>query len=146
MEQENSSQCFLKSSFMTLYQWCRSLLSIGGNNLQFYPNFALFSTLGGMNLDHDFVQVWKFSEDQKIKGLHQKKNTFSPNSGEHQKKVFHKNRTLFSPNLHAPMYTHSNYWGDADVDHSQTIGGIQPNYWGDISPNNLAVSPSRVPI
>ena len=21
------------------------------------------------------------------------------------------------------MYTHSNYWGDADVDHSQTIGG-----------------------
>ena len=25
-----------------------------GDNLQFYPNFALFSTLGGMNLDHDF--------------------------------------------------------------------------------------------
>ena len=46
-------------------QWCRSLLSIGGDNLQFYLNFALFSTLGGMNLDHDFVQVWKFSEDQK---------------------------------------------------------------------------------
>ena len=45
--------------------WCRSLLSIGGDNLQFYPNFALFSTLGGMNLDHDFVQVWKFSVDQK---------------------------------------------------------------------------------
>ena len=48
-------------------QWCRSLLSIGEANLQFYPNFALFSTLGGMNLDHDFVQVWKFSEDQKKK-------------------------------------------------------------------------------
>ena len=46
-------------------QWCRSLSSIGGDNLQFYPNFALFTTLGGMNLDHDFVQVWKFSEDQK---------------------------------------------------------------------------------
>ena len=45
-------------------QWCRSLFSIGGDNLQFYSNFALFSTLGGMNLDHDFVQVWKFSEDQ----------------------------------------------------------------------------------
>ena len=27
-------------------QGCRSLLC-GGNNLQFYPNFALFSTLGG---------------------------------------------------------------------------------------------------
>ena len=51
-----------------LEQWCRSLLSIGGgDNLQFYPNFALFSTLGGMNLDHDYVQVWKFSENQKIK-------------------------------------------------------------------------------
>ena len=48
----------------SLAQRCRSLLSIGGDNLQFYPNFALFSTLGRMNLDHDFVQVWKFSEDQ----------------------------------------------------------------------------------
>ena len=46
-------------------QKCRSLLSIEGDNLQFYPNFALFSTLGGMNFDHDFVQVRKFSEDQK---------------------------------------------------------------------------------
>ena len=58
-------------------QGCRSLLSIGGNNLQFYPNFALFSTLGGMNFDHDFFRVSKLSEDQK-KGLHQKWNTFSP--------------------------------------------------------------------
>ena len=30
--------------------------------------------------------------------------------------------------------------GDADVDHSQTIGGIQPNYWGDISPHPPPVS------
>ena len=37
----------------------------GGDNLQFYPNFALFSTLGGMNLNHDIVQVSKLSEDQK---------------------------------------------------------------------------------
>ena len=64
-------------------QWCRSLLSIGGDILQFYPNFALFSTLGGMNLDHDFVQVWKFSEDQKKM---QMEHFFSLNSGEDQKK------------------------------------------------------------
>ena len=64
-------------------QWCRSLLSIGGDNLQFYPNFALFSTLRGINLDHDFVQVWKFSEDQKKM---QMEHFFSPNSGEDQKK------------------------------------------------------------
>ena len=42
------------------------------NNLEFYPNFALFSALGEMNLDHDFVQVSKLSEDQKKKGCHQK--------------------------------------------------------------------------
>ena len=73
-------------------QWCKSLLSIGGDNLQFYPNFALFSTLGGMNLEEDFFQVSKLSEDQK-KGLHQKWNTFfSPNSGEDQKKkIFTRN-------------------------------------------------------
>ena len=29
------------------HQWCRFMLSIGGDNLQFYPNFALFSILGG---------------------------------------------------------------------------------------------------
>ena len=46
-------------------QWCKSLLSIGEDNLQCYPNFALFSTLGGMNLDQDFFQVSKLSEDQK---------------------------------------------------------------------------------
>ena len=28
-------------------QWCRFVLSIGGDNLQFHLNFAPFSTLGG---------------------------------------------------------------------------------------------------
>ena len=41
------------------------MLSIGGDNLQFYLNFALFSTLGGMKLDHYFFHVKKSSEDQK---------------------------------------------------------------------------------
>ena len=40
-----------------------------GNNLQLYPNFALFSTLQGMNLDHDFFQVSKLSEEQKKRSL-----------------------------------------------------------------------------
>ena len=43
------------------------MLSIGGDSLQFYPNFALFSTLEGMNLNHNFFQVSKLSEDQKIR-------------------------------------------------------------------------------
>ena len=112
----------------------------GGDNLQFYPNFTLFSTLEGMNLDHDFVQVWKFSEDQKknanktlflseFRWRPKKKSSskiehfFSPILGEDQKKkVFSKNRTLF-PQIYAQLYTNLNYLGDADVDHSQTIGG-----------------------
>ena len=49
-----------------------------GNNLQFYPNFALFSTFGGMNLDHDFFQESKVSEDQKKKKKKKKGNTFFP--------------------------------------------------------------------
>ena len=43
-----------------------------GDDLQFYPNFALFSALEGMNLDHGFVQVSKLNKHQKRKGLHQK--------------------------------------------------------------------------
>ena len=48
-----------------------------GENSQFYPNYALFSTLGGIDLDHDFFHMSKLSKDQK-KGLHQKWKTFSP--------------------------------------------------------------------
>ena len=33
-------------TIMHCEQGCRSLLSIGGDNLQFYPNFAQFLTLG----------------------------------------------------------------------------------------------------
>ena len=40
-------------------------------------NFTLFLTLGGMNLDHDFFQVSKLSEDQK-KGLPPKTEHFFP--------------------------------------------------------------------
>ena len=39
--------------------------------------------MGGMNLDHEFVQVWKFSEDPKKM---QMKHFFSTNSDEDQKK------------------------------------------------------------
>ena len=65
--------------------------ALGGDNLQFYPNFALFSTLGGMNLDHNFVQVWKFSEDQK----NANGTLFSQIQVKTKKRVFIKNRTFF---------------------------------------------------
>ena len=66
-----------------------------------------------MNLDHDFVQVWKFSEDKK--------------------KVFIKNRTLFSPNSGEDQKKKI-IVGDADVDHSQTIGGDTAKLLGVIYP------------
>ena len=83
-----------------------------------------------MNPDHDFVQVWKFSKDQKKKQM----EYFFPQIQvkTKKKKSSSKIEHLF-PQIYAQMYTHSNYWGDADLDHSQTIGGIQPNYWGEIS-------------
>ena len=51
----------------------------GEDNLQFYPNFALFSTLGRMNLDHDFVQVSKLSKDPKKRSSPKVEHFFSRN-------------------------------------------------------------------
>ena len=72
-----------------------------------------------MNLDHGFFQVSKLSEDQK--------------------KVFAKNGTLFSPNLSEDLclIAHQSQIirGDADENHTEIFGGIQSNYWGDISPH-----------
>ena len=104
-----------------------------------------------MNLDHDFAQVWKFSEDQKKNA---NRTLFSPNSGEDQKKKKKKglqqDRTLFSPILGEdkkkrssariehffPKFTLSctpiqSIGGNADVYHSQTIeGDISPPGFG----------------
>ena len=61
-----------------------------------------------MNLEHEFFQVSKLSEEQKW-------NTFFPNSGEDQKKVFTKNGALFSPILSGDLRS--------DARQSQIIGG-----------------------
>ena len=44
-----------------------------------------------MKLDHDFVQVWKFSEDQKM----QMEHFFPQIQVKTKKKVFIKHKTLF---------------------------------------------------
>ena len=73
-----------------------------------------------MNLDHDFVQVSKLSEDQKKERSSPKIEHFFP-------------EFKWTPALRCTP--ESNYWGgDADVDHTQTIGGIQSNYLGGIYP------------
>ena len=72
----------------------------------------------GMNLDHDFVQVSNLSEDQK-KGLHQKWNTFFPNSSEHIRSDAHYSQTIGGKCRCRPYL---NNWGG----YSQIIWEIYP--------------------
>ena len=48
-----------------------------------------------MNLDHDFAQMWKFSEDQRKNA---NETLFPQTQVKTKKKIFIKNRTLFSVN------------------------------------------------
>ena len=96
-----------------------------GNNLQFYPNFALFSTLGGMNLDQDFFQVSKLSEDQKKKtSSPEMEHFFSRIQVKTKKKVFTRNGTLFlSTDLRLDAHQSQIIGRDADEDHTQIVEG-----------------------
>ena len=95
-----------------------------------------------MNLDHDFVQVCKLSEDQKKKCLHQKWNTFFPQIQMKTKKnVFTKNGTLFpqfqvTPTLRCTP--ESNYWG-------RCRSKSYSNYWGDTVKLLKDISPQSSP-
>ena len=125
-------------------QWCKSLLSIVGDNLQFYSNFALFSTLRGMSLDQDFFQMSKLSEDQNKKT---KKSSslymehFFPRiqvKTKNKKRFSPEMEHLFSPNsstdLRSDAHQSQIIGGDADDDHTQIVQGIQSNYWGGYNP------------
>ena len=78
-----------------------------------------------MNLDYDFVQMWKFSEDQKKKNANG--TLFSPNSGEDQKKNYSSKIKHFFPNFRS------------DVHQFKLLEGIHPNYWGEYIPPSLLV-------
>ena len=125
----------------TYRQGCRSLLSIGGYSLQFYPNFALFSTLGG-------DEPWpRFCSGERIK-WRLKKRRRSSSKMEHfvsqiQAKTKKKGPTPFfpefkwTPTLTCTVAQQSQIIeGDADVDHTQTIED-----WGDTVKLLLGVAP-----
>ena len=80
-----------------------------------------------MNLDHNFLQVSKLSEDQKKRSSPKMEDFFPPNSSEDQKPV---------PNTIQRSDADQNQiiGGDANVDHSQVIGGMQSNYLGGYIP------------
>ena len=77
-----------------------------------------------MNLDHDFVQVWKFSEDQKKNK--QMEHFFPQIQVKTKKKVFRKN--IVFPQIYTLRCTPIQIIGGMQM---QTIlellGGIQPN-------------------
>ena len=97
-----------------------------GNNLQFYPNFALYSTLGDKRRP-------RFFSGKQIKWRPKKKvftkngTLFSPNSGKDQKKGFHQNWNTFFPRIQVETFaqtqTRVKLLGDAIIDHTQIIGG-----------------------
>ena len=103
----------------------------GGSIICNFTQFCPIFNIGGDELDHDFVQEWKFSEDQKKKQI---EHFFPQIQVKTKKKVFNKNKTLFFPKFTLRCIPIQIIGGDANVDHSQTIGEIQPNYWGDMSP------------
>ena len=65
----------------------------------------------------------------KKKSLHQKRNTFFPISSRDLRSDAHQSQIIR---------------GHADVDHTQIIGGIQSNYWGDISPQGFGTPVFRL--
>ena len=109
----------IKDILDSYIQWRRFMLSIGvGDNLQFYPNFALFSTLGGDEAQPLFFHVSKSSEDQtnKKKPSPKIEEFLSPKSSEDQTE---------SPKIIQR----------SDADHSQIIGGDAVKlYWGGYIP------------
>ena len=102
------------------------------DNLPFYPNFALFSTLGGWTSTAIFFRLANEVKTKEKKGLHQKWNTFF---------------SKFKWRSALRCTPESNYWrGGADVDHTQIIGGIQSNYWGEcIPPFHRVSTPLAIP-
>ena len=62
-----------------------------------------------MNLDQDFFQVSKLGEDQKKRSSPEMEHFFSPNSSTDLRSDAHKSQII---------------GGDADVDHTQIVGGV----------------------
>ena len=70
-----------------------------------------------MNLDHDFLQMRKLSEDEKKKVFTKNGTIFFSRIQVKQKKVFTKDGTFFSPNSSEDLRS--------DAHQCQIIGGMQ---------------------
>ena len=127
----------LSSTCSKIFRWnshfhpvVRIFVEHWGNNLQIYPNFALFSTLGGWTSTTIFsgeqikFHVSKFGWRPKKKKVFTVNGTlFFPQIRRRtKKKVFTKNGTLFSSNsnedLRLDAQRNQIIGGDADEDHT----------------------------
>ena len=98
-------------------------------------------TKNKMHMEHFFPKI---QVKTKKKGLHQKQNTFSPQIQVEtkKKKVFSENRSLtFFPTFTLRCTPIQIIGGDANVDHSQTIGGDTAKLLGGIYPPSLVSAP-----
>ena len=82
----------------TTGQGCRSLLSTGEDNLQFYPNFALVSTLGDEPRPR-FFSVEQIKWRPKKRSLSNMEHFFPRVQVKTKKKVFTKTGAHFFPNF-----------------------------------------------
>ena len=84
-------------------------------------------------MEHFFPQI---QVKTKKKVFIKNRTLFSPHSGEDQtkKEVFNKNRTLFSTNLRSNVYPFKLLGGMQMWTILKLLGGIQPNYWGGYIP------------
>ena len=98
----------------------------GGDNLQFYPNFALFSKLGWMNLSHDF-----FSGEQ-MKWRPKKRSSPKPEHHQKQNNFYSANSW---GNLRSEAHQSQIIGGDGEKGHTQIIGGYKVQLMGDIPPH-----------
>ena len=92
-----------------------------------------------MNLDHDFVQVRKLSEDQK-KVFIKNGTLFSPNSGEDQKKKgLYKKFPRIQVEACAHMHTRVKLLEGMQMKTIlKLLWGIQSNYWGRYIPPRVS--------
>ena len=84
-----------------------------------------------MQMEHFFPQI---QVKTKKKVFIKNRTLFSPNSGEDQKKGLHIEQDTFFAKFTLRCTPIQIIRGLQIMDHSQTIGEIQPNYWGDLSP------------
>ena len=119
----------------TCAQGCKSLLSIR-RKVAILAQFCPIFNNGGDEPWPRSFSGWQIKGRPKEKGLHQKWNTFSPKLRWRTKKNgLHQKFTRFEVETCSHMHTRVKLLEGMQIKTIiKILGGIQSNYWGDISP------------